>query len=210
VDKDQVLEALLLVSKDKAIAQRKRAACYEAYAELESLRAMRKRVEALADKIDVLSGSMMYTDDACAAYGYVHGQLREALGESHDSNGRRTMAENYQAMLAAALTPPDGEPVAWVRLLSDGGFEGPIMDKQFDVVFRESGAWTPLYSAPQPAPADVVRDADFEKAIRKIRPRANQEGTLRQHGPGYVTGLRTAANMIAAIQNRAAVKESQK
>jgi hypothetical protein len=41
-------------------------------------------------------------------------------------------------------------PLAWIRLCSDGGYEGPIADcdKRMDEVRRGSGAWTPLYAIP--------------------------------------------------------------
>ncbi|KOQ69944.1 hypothetical protein [Stenotrophomonas maltophilia] len=42
-------------------------------------------------------------------------------------------------------------------------------------------------------------DSDtLQKVARKIRARADSEGTGKQHGPQYVAGLRNAANMIDA------------
>lgn len=48
-------------------------------------------------------------------------------------------------------------PRAWIRMCSDGGYEGPIADcdKRMDAVRRSSGAWTPLY-APDDFVADVI------------------------------------------------------
>ncbi|WP_157726248.1 hypothetical protein [Xanthomonas citri] len=41
-----------------------------------------------------------------------------------------------------------GEPQAWIRHCSDGGFEGPIAHHQCEQVRRDSGVWTPLYPMP--------------------------------------------------------------
>lgn len=40
------------------------------------------------------------------------------------------------------------KPVAWIRFLSDGCYEGPIADcdKRMDDARRKSGVWTPLYA----------------------------------------------------------------
>lgn len=40
---------------------------------------------------------------------------------------------------------PD-KPMFWVRLRSDGGYEGPIHDDVLEEVRKKSGAWTPLYT----------------------------------------------------------------
>lgn len=47
---------------------------------------------------------------------------------------------------------PGAEPMFWVRLCSDGTYEGPIHNNSIERVRRLSGAWTPLYAATQPAP----------------------------------------------------------
>lgn len=55
------------------------------------------------------------------------------------------------AMLAASPAAPvagTAEPVAWIRFRSDGGYEGPIMHAAMEEVRKNSGAWTPLYTAP--------------------------------------------------------------
>lgn len=46
------------------------------------------------------------------------------------------------------------EPMFWVRLTDSGGYEGPLYRSSIDDVRKKSGAWTPLYTAPQP-PAPV-------------------------------------------------------
>ena len=46
------------------------------------------------------------------------------------------------------------EPMFWVRLCSDGLYEGPIHNARIEEVRKQSGAWSPLYlAAPQPAVA---------------------------------------------------------
>ncbi|WP_286075642.1 hypothetical protein [Stenotrophomonas sp. 59] len=44
----------------------------------------------------------------------------------------------------------------------------------------------------------------YQKAVRKIRARADSEGTAKQHGMQYVAGLRNAANMIDAAMGASA------
>lgn len=39
------------------------------------------------------------------------------------------------------------DPMFWVRLCSNGMYEGPIHNAQIEEVRKESGAWTPLYTA---------------------------------------------------------------
>lgn len=51
--------------------------------------------------------------------------------------------------------PTDPQPLFWVRIRSDGGFEGPIHDSALEDVRKRSGAWTPLYTAPPPVAAGV-------------------------------------------------------
>jgi hypothetical protein len=57
------------------------------------------------------------------------------------------------------------EPMFWVRLRSDGLYEGPIHNAQIERVRKESGGWTPLYTAaPQREP---MTDADsFQAGFR--------------------------------------------
>lgn len=54
-------------------------------------------------------------------------------------------------------------PLAWIRMCSDGGYEGPIADadKRMDEVRRKSGAWTPLYELDEMSPefTDTARAA---------------------------------------------------
>jgi hypothetical protein len=57
------------------------------------------------------------------------------------------------------------EPMFWVRLRSDGGYEGPIHNDAIEKVRKLSGVWKPLYlalsraQATQPAQQDI---AEFE------------------------------------------------
>jgi len=76
-----------------------------------------------------------------------------------DREIERQSERHAQELAAYALTVSNlraqlavrGGPVAWVRFCSDGAYEGPIMDSQMEDVRKKSGAWTPLYTAPQPA-----------------------------------------------------------
>lgn len=55
------------------------------------------------------------------------------------------------AETAIAWLRSQGEPMFWVRLTSDGGYEGPIHNDGIERVRRQSGAWHPLFIATQPA-----------------------------------------------------------
>lgn len=71
---------------------------------------------------------------------------------------RRLDAENQRLQaLLAKLQPAQAEPMFWVRLRSDGGYEGPIHNDAIEKVRKLSGAWHPLYlHAPQPAQTNCL------------------------------------------------------
>ena len=73
-----------------------------------------------------------------------------------------TIDEAEAAALLRELTAePAQEPLFWVRLRSDGGYEGPIAHSAIEEVRRQSGAWTPLYTSPQqrtPLSDDALMD----------------------------------------------------
>jgi hypothetical protein len=65
------------------------------------------------------------------------------------------------ALLRELTAEPAQEPLFWVRLRSDGGYEGPIAHSAIEEVRRQSGAWTPLYTSPQqrtPLSDDALMD----------------------------------------------------
>jgi hypothetical protein len=53
---------------------------------------------------------------------------------------------DIRAALAASATAP--EPMFWVRIRSDGMYEGPLHNAQIEKVRKESGSWRPLYMHP--------------------------------------------------------------
>ena len=62
---------------------------------------------------------------------------------------------------AKLAAEPAQEPLFWVRLRSDVGYEGPIAHSAIEEVRRQSGAWTPLYTSPQqrtPLSDDALMD----------------------------------------------------
>lgn len=85
--------------------------------------------------------------------------------------------------LLAAL--PAQEPVAWIRFASDGGYDGPIaaVDRRMDEIRKNSGAWTPLYTAP---PDQTARIAALEAELAAVREDAERlnaiEGILNLNG----------------------------
>lgn len=48
------------------------------------------------------------------------------------------------------------EPMFWVRLTDSGGYEGPLHRSSIEDVHKKSGAWTPLYTEPQPPAVEPV------------------------------------------------------
>jgi len=66
----------------------------------------------------------------------------EAMLVTHEE-----LADIVRASLAASA---GSEPMFWVRLCSDGLYEGPIHNARIEEVRRQSGAWSPLYLHPSP------------------------------------------------------------
>ena len=73
----------------------------------------------------------------------------------HAAEGVHGLLEKVCQAYALAAAPPapqasveQQEPMFWVRLCSNGMYEGPLHDKQLEDVRRHSGAWTPLYTNP--------------------------------------------------------------
>lgn len=75
--------------------------------------------------------------------------------DAHDPqsfiDGAKWAEQRICAATPAAPLSQQSEPVAWIRLRSDGGYEGPIMDASMEDVRKRSGAWTPLYAGSAPA-----------------------------------------------------------
>lgn len=98
-------------------------------------------------------------------------------------------------------------PVAWIRYCSDGTYEGPIADcdARMDDARRNSGAWTPLYEQPQPAPSNVVQidindDAQTRKAERERCAKVcDVEFWVATKRDGAAAGV-AAGNCAAAIR----------
>ena len=84
-----------------------------------------------------------------------------------DPNLPIEVAREAAALLRELLAEPVQEPLFWVRLRSDGGYEGPIAHSAIEEVRRQSGAWTPLYAAPQRQP---LTDDFVFKVVRSVQP----------------------------------------
>lgn len=65
-----------------------------------------------------------------------------------------TFCERWEGWKAArrAQTHEPQRPMFWVRLCSDGGWEGPLHNDRICEVRKRSGAWSPLYLGPAPLP----------------------------------------------------------
>lgn len=93
---------------------------------------------------------------------------------AHDYEKKAEQKKECAAQLESALSA-SAEPVAWIRYLPDGLYEGPIHSSEFTEYFRKSGKWTPLHANAPPAscnpttqPASVP-DEVLEVAVRLIR-----------------------------------------
>lgn len=55
------------------------------------------------------------------------------------------------------------EPLFWYRPCSNGMYEGPIHNAQIERVRKESGAWHPLYTSPQPAQQQEIEELTTQR-----------------------------------------------
>lgn len=96
----------------------------------------------------------------------------KAAAEYH-ANQTCEVTKAYQSELDALKGK---EPLFWVRLCSDGAYEGPIHNAHIEPVRKRSGAWIPLVmidSVIPPAPEDALPDRDQSKP-------AEQQGLFRK------------------------------
>ncbi|CAN7446928.1 hypothetical protein LJR066_002790 [Acidovorax sp. LjRoot66] len=106
--------------------------------------------------------------------------LRSGIAHNNGAGGQYLLCatEAQLCAFAAALAPteaaamaatvPAAEPMFWVRLRSDGGYEGPIHNDAIERVRKESGGWTPLYPdvSPTEAAAELAGWQSMESAPR--------------------------------------------
>jgi hypothetical protein len=121
------------------------------HAEIESLRAQ------LAARVP--DGWKLVPVEATREMLYIVGKPGEPIADMAASYRK----DIWTAMLSAAPSQQataQGEPMFWVRLCSDGMYEGPIHHKQIERVRQQSGAWTPLYTHPQQASEPMTDDQD--------------------------------------------------
>lgn len=70
-------------------------------------------------------------------------------------------ALNFAAEAVRLNAQADAKPMFWVRLRSDGCYEGPIHDSSIEDVRKQSGAWHPLYlAAPQSAQQSLTDEKE--------------------------------------------------
>ena len=77
---------------------------------------------------------------------------------SDDKSFVSTVSAQLFAEHIAKLQATQAEPMFWVRLRSDGGYEGPIHNAVIEDVRRMSGAWHPLYLGSEPVQAGELPD----------------------------------------------------
>lgn len=96
-----------------------------------ALDALQAEVEALRAEIDVQS---------------YWGQRWE-----HQHQECQALKAELAALRRAAEEAPPRTPLFWVRLATDGTYEGPVHNNSIERIRRLSGAWKPLYLDEQPA-----------------------------------------------------------
>ncbi len=82
------------------------------------------------------------------------------------------------------------EPLFWVRLCSDGSYEGPLHNDRIEGVRKRSGAWSPLYLGSSPALEDTTKslqeqlhEAQLSLAFYKNRCEQLQTAQNRMRDP---------------------------
>lgn len=115
---------------------------------------------------------------------------RSARTKEQQSGADTSTNETWIARAEAKLAQGEQQAVAWIRFCSDGLYEGPIHDSRMEDVRRHSGAWTPLYTRPQPVAGDAVREI-----VSDIRHSAKVD----DYEAPQIAFLESVADRIAAL-----------
>jgi hypothetical protein len=104
------------------------------------------------------------------------------------AEGQMNAAQVFTQMrqLVKASAQDGGEPVAWMRFTSTGGFEGPLHNCQIDDVRKASGAWTPLYPPSAVVPEDDLLLQDVANKICQHLPAGFELRLCMESGAAWV------------------------
>lgn len=107
----------------------------------------------------------------------LRGELESARQELHEAGERGVafmlgphsrVCTERDALRARLEAAEQQRPLFYVRLRSDGGYEGPIHRDSIEPVRIESGAWRPLFIDAAPVPASVsLTDEQIEASFLK-------------------------------------------
>lgn len=88
-------------------------------------------------------------------------EFTEGVLTLHPDCITNALREGLARGCAAAPQPATAvqEPMFWVRLCSDGLYEGPIHNARIEKVRKQSGAWSPLYLHAAPAVTADAQDS---------------------------------------------------
>jgi hypothetical protein len=75
------------------------------------------------------------------------------------------MTKPNDAQATQAASPKQAEPMFWVRLCSNGAYEGPIHNAEIQRVLRDSGVWRPLFLGATPQPAVSAQELSDERIL---------------------------------------------
>lgn len=146
----------------------------------------------LADKLQNAASS--HYGELCGALWDGGAMLRNLHTESMalrcTEMALRDRVKDLEQQLAARV--PD-EPMFWVRLCSDGMYEGPIHHKQIERVRQQSGAWSPLYLGSQPVAQPEQPAIPAGKVLVPLRMNAEMERVAQEEGWAW-------ADMLAAAE----------
>jgi hypothetical protein len=126
----------------------------------------------------------------------LHELLRQKFSSGNAvevSSVRITRAEYEAAMQGPPALP---EPMFWVRLRSDGGYEGPIHNDAMEASRKQSGAWTPLCLD---RPSKSVDAKDYLALVRTL---GVEERSAADHQENVVTSIANAVAASAKAEER--------
>jgi len=76
-----------------------------------------------------------------------------------------SVPDYVRACISQPKAEPGQEPMFWVRLQSDGGYQGPIHNDAIEKVRRLSGTWQPLYLYAAPQARKQLTTQQIDEAV---------------------------------------------
>lgn len=119
------------------------------------------------------------------------------------------MIAQHEGLAAELRDAPEPEPMFWVRLCSDGCYEGPIHNICIERVRKLAGVWSPLFLHP-PTVREPLTDAELRAEFAKWRPDDEALLTLSENNPEYALDALGARHHWTAFKAGARAMEAIK